>query len=218
MNKKTKYLIKENKTREKEINKENEDILTNIILYLRGSDLSRYNQEMVRADLIDMIIEGQKRGDDIQKVIGENYKEICDEIINSFPQKTYSEKIFQLISEIVLIMWVIGIISVVSDFIIISLITREPYEFNLTVGKIISGILTILFAEVYIHFLCKQAFAPKKISKSILEFLFIWIMVFIISFLPFIFKNVILTIPLYIAAIIVFILFAIERIMDKFLS
>lgn len=218
MNRKTKSLIKENKRREKEINKENDKILINIILYLRGSDLSRYHQEMVRSDLIEMIIDGQERGDDIQKVIGENYREICEEIISSFPPKSNGEKIFQFASEIILILWIFGIISVVSDFLIIRFITKESYQFNLTTGKIISGILIILFTETYIHFLCKQAFAPQKVAKGIFEFLLIWVIVFIISFIPIIFKSVILTIPLQIAFIIVFTFFIIERIMDKFLS
>ncbi|PRR79148.1 hypothetical protein CLLI_09930 [Clostridium liquoris] len=93
MKKYCKGLLKSNNKMEKEIHKNNEKILTDMIVYLRGSDMTEYNQELIREDLIQMIIDGQNRGDDIQKVIGDNYKEICDKIIETMPKKTISQKI-----------------------------------------------------------------------------------------------------------------------------
>lgn len=87
-----KELIKKNNEREKVMLNENVQIYTNMIVYLRGSELSDYNQEVVREDIIALILEGQDRGDSIQKVMGENYKEICDEIIDAMPKKTKKEK------------------------------------------------------------------------------------------------------------------------------
>lgn len=43
-------------------------------VYLRSADMSRYNQKLVREDLIEMIVDDQNRGDDINKVMGNNYK------------------------------------------------------------------------------------------------------------------------------------------------
>ncbi|MGM0523556.1 MAG: hypothetical protein ACQER2_05885, partial [Bacillota bacterium] len=63
MNKLTKELLKKNNTREKAIFKSNNDIYTNMIVYLRGSDLTEYDQEVVRADIIELILDGQQRGD-----------------------------------------------------------------------------------------------------------------------------------------------------------
>lgn len=65
MNKLTKELLKKNNSAEKAIFDENKEIYTNMITYLRGSDLTDYNQEVVREDIIELIIDGQQRGDDI---------------------------------------------------------------------------------------------------------------------------------------------------------
>jgi len=70
MNKLAKELLKKNNNREKAIFDENKEIYTNMIVYLRGSDLSEYNQEVVRGDIIELIIDGQQRGDNIKKVHG----------------------------------------------------------------------------------------------------------------------------------------------------
>ena len=87
MNKFAKELLRKNNTREKEIVDENEEIYTNMIVYLRSSDLTDYNQEVVRGDIIELILDAQQRGDNIQKVMGNSYKEICDEIIEVMPKK-----------------------------------------------------------------------------------------------------------------------------------
>ena len=88
MNKLAKELLKRNNSREKAISDDSKEIYTNMVVYLRGSDLTEYNQEVVREDIIELIIDGQQRGDDIQKVMGGGYKEICDEIIEAMPKKT----------------------------------------------------------------------------------------------------------------------------------
>ena len=51
-----------------------------MICYLGVSGISKYNQELVRADLIEMILDAQDRGENIQQVMGKNYKQICDDI------------------------------------------------------------------------------------------------------------------------------------------
>ena len=54
MNKFAKELLRKNNTREKEIVDENEEIYTNMIVYLRSSDLTDYDQEVVRGDIIEL--------------------------------------------------------------------------------------------------------------------------------------------------------------------
>ena len=54
---KSRALLKQNNQREKELTKENNQVLTDMVVYLRGSDLSDYNQELVREDLIEMVLD-----------------------------------------------------------------------------------------------------------------------------------------------------------------
>ena len=85
--KKCRELLKINNKLEKGILKENNELYTDMIVYIRGSEMTNYDQELVRGDLIQMIIDGQNRGDNIENVIGENYKNICDEIIETMPKR-----------------------------------------------------------------------------------------------------------------------------------
>lgn len=68
MNKKTKEILKANNEREELINEENDKVLTDMICYLRGSNISEYEQELVRADIIEMVLDAQERGENINSV------------------------------------------------------------------------------------------------------------------------------------------------------
>ena len=63
MNKKARKLNKENNRLDELIKEENQEIFTNMICYLRGSDLSDYNIEVVRNDLTEMVLSAQERGE-----------------------------------------------------------------------------------------------------------------------------------------------------------
>ena len=69
MNKKTKLLLKENNKLEKTLTKESINVLTDNVVYLRGSNISEYHQEEVRHDIIEMVAEGEGRNEDISVII-----------------------------------------------------------------------------------------------------------------------------------------------------
>jgi hypothetical protein len=48
--------------------------------------------KVVREDIIELIIDGRQRGDNIKKVKGGRYKEIRDEIVEAMPKKTIKDK------------------------------------------------------------------------------------------------------------------------------
>lgn len=82
MNKKTKMLLKENNAFEKDnLSEHSQNVMTDIVCYLRGSDLSEYNQEVVRKDINYMIADGEKRGETVEIVVGTEFQNFCDEII-----------------------------------------------------------------------------------------------------------------------------------------
>jgi DNA-binding ferritin-like protein (Dps family) len=69
MNRQTRELNKINNELDKQLNAENENVMTDIVCYLRGANISEYNQELIRQDLLEMFLSAQKRGENIQKVI-----------------------------------------------------------------------------------------------------------------------------------------------------
>ena len=132
MNKKTKEILKANNEREELINEENDKVLTDMICYLRGSNISEYEQELVRADIIEMVLDAQERGENINSVFGGNYKEICDNIIAELPQKTTKQKVLEGVNIVFMCMWIVGAILVVKQLIIG--MAKEPRNFVFTLS------------------------------------------------------------------------------------
>ena len=59
--------------------------MTDVVVYLRGQDLSRLAQEEIRRDILEMVLAGEARGQTMQQVIGLDYRTFCDEIVAAVP-------------------------------------------------------------------------------------------------------------------------------------
>ena len=219
MKKETKELLKKNNENEKNILEENDEIYTNMIVYLRGANISEYNQEKVREDLIAMILDGQERGDDIQKVIGENYKEICDEIIAEIPKKTVKENVMYALMLTLDIVWIVGVISVIKTLIIMLAKNSKDMTFVFSLGDLISWGMIVFVAYLVVYYICSTTFREKeRETNKVLSFIIIWFICCIILcaiILPsLLIKVTIFSVHIGVAALIFGTIFAISRIMS----
>ena len=219
MKKETKELLKKNNENEKQILEENDEIYTNMVVYLRGANISEYNQEKVREDLIAMIVDGQERGDDIQKVIGENYKEICDEIIAEIPKKTVKENVMYALMLTLDIVWIVGVISVIKTLIIMLAKNSKDLTFVFSLGDLISWGMIVFVAYLVVYYICSTTFREKeRETNKVLSFIIIWFVCCIILcaiILPsLLIKVTIFSVHIGVAALIFGAIFAISRIMS----
>lgn len=219
MKKETKELLKKNNENEKQILEENDEIYTNMVVYLRGANISEYNQEKVREDLIAMIVDGQERGDDIQKVIGENYKEICDEIIAEIPKKTVKENVMYALMLTLDIVWIVGIISVIKTLIIMLAKNSKDMTFVFSLGDLISWGMIVFVAYLVVYYICSTTFREKeRETNKVLSFIIIWFICCIILcaiILPsLLIKVTIFSVHIGVAALIFGAIFVISRIMS----
>lgn len=219
MKKETKELLKKNNENEKNILEENDEIYTNMIVYLRGANISEYNQEKVREDLIAMIVDGQERGDDIQKVIGENYKEICDEIIAEIPKKTVKENVMYALMLTLDIVWIVGVISVIKTLIIMLAKNSKDMTFVFSLGDLISWGMSVFVAYLVVYYICSTTFREKeRETNKVLSFIIIWFICCIILcaiILPsLLIKETIFSVHIGVAALIFGTIFVISRIMS----
>lgn len=219
MKKETKELLKKNNENEKQILEENDEIYTNMIVYLRGANISEYNQEKVREDLIAMILDGQERGDDIQKVIGENYKEICDEIIAEIPKKTVKENVMYALILTLDIVWIVGVISVIKTLIIMLAKNSKDMTFVFSLGDLISWGMIVFVAYLVVYYICSTTFREKeRETNKVLSFIIIWFICCIILcaiILPsLLIKVTIFSVHIGVAALIFGTIFVISRIMS----
>ena len=219
MKKETKELLKKNNENEKQILEENDEIYTNMVVYLRGANISEYNQEKVREDLIAMILDGQERGDDIQKVIGENYKEICDEIIAEIPKKTVKENVMYALMLTLDIVWIVGVISVIKTLIIMLAKNSKDMTFVFSLGDLISWGMIVFVAYLVVYYICSTTFREKeRETNKVLSFIIIWLVCCIILcaiILPsLLIKVTIFSVHIGVAALIFGAIFVISRIMS----
>lgn len=172
--KKCRELLKINNKLEKGILKENNELYTDMIVYIRGSEMTNYDQELVRGDLIQMIIDGQNRGDNIENVIGENYKNICDEIIETMPKRTKFQKILLGVEHCFSCIWILGMISIGKIVIWNWGEKKGDWKFILSIGDIINMLIVIFLANVVVNYICKTALVNKE-KNRIVSFLKTWI-------------------------------------------
>lgn len=221
MSKEDKVILNQNNNREKLINKENDKVLTDMICYLRVSGISKYNQELVRADLIEMILDAQVRGENIQQVIGKNYKQICDNIIAEFPQETKLKKILECIGITLICVWIFGLYSIIIQT-IDCVVNNKALLYDLHVSYLIEIAILIFASNFIVQYICKNPFDNRSKSSimdnKLISFIVIFIIMIIVLILfmgsSYLFNSTILTIPLYVSIISVVILFIIERILN----
>ena len=226
MNKKTKEILKANNEREELINEENDKVLTDMICYLRGSNISEYEQELVRADIIEMVLDAQERGENINSVFGGNYKEICDNIIAELPQKTTKQKVLEGVNIVFMCMWIVGAILVVKQLIIG--MAKEPrnFVFTLSTGDILNSLIIIIASVGIVQYICKNSFdsGENTEKKSIMDnkvvgFIVVWVAIMIalliLTGISYVLSKAILTVPLYMAIIFIAVAFIAERIMTR---
>lgn len=93
MNKRTKILRNESDQMAEKISKDGRQVMEDINLYIRGVDISPYDQERVRRDVTQMILEGEQRGESASYVIGEDYRAFCDSVLEEIPRLTMGQKV-----------------------------------------------------------------------------------------------------------------------------
>lgn len=171
MNRKVKALNALNNELDHQINEENQEAFTNMICYLRASNISEYDQEMVRHDLSEMILSAQARGENIHSVIGEDYQTFCDHVIASLPAKTTKQKLIDCFDLFCWCLSIIGTINIITSAQTISLIRNliigKPLDFNISisVGMIASAGITMVAAGIITQVILKTSFQTKTANK-----------------------------------------------------
>lgn len=139
---KYKEIQNKNNQQENQLKTENKEGYQNIILYLRGANINIYQQELIRQDLLNLVLEGQSRGESIEDVLGEDLQSVADEIILSVPKMTNIEKFLNAISLFLRITLVLGAVKV--GFSLLNWLTISNGEPVVEVG------LTDVFFNVFI--------------------------------------------------------------------
>jgi hypothetical protein len=129
MNKQTKEIYNENKILEEKLSKKGSDVYIDMIVHMKRKDLSEYNCERIKREFLDMIIEKESRGYNIEDAVGYNYKEICDKIISEYPSIRKKDKIMNILGRLLDCIFILSVMysiqSLFHDFLINKVIMGE---------------------------------------------------------------------------------------------
>ena len=214
MSRRVRKMLKENNELEQQLSDEGRKVLTDIVVYLRGVPVSMYEQEKVRRDITQMLIDGEKRGSFASDVIGEDYREFCDSIVEEIPHMDGKEKALVLVRDtlpalvVLLMIWCAGRLAEVIAGVLPS------FYCPVTLGNLLGGILLLAGAEGLITLLTKNTFTDgRAFNKK-------WAVVLAVVFIAAVCANYLLTykvfsIHLGAAAVLTLAVFAVYRIIDS---
>jgi len=163
-----KILNQENNELDKRLTEENNVVMTDMVCYLRLANISEHDQEVVRHDLLQMVLSAQERGEDIKTLISEDYKSFCDEVIAALPQKSQKERVIDLIDILLLSTSILGGIHIVLSKetmeLIYNAVTGQQLNFqiSISVGNLLSYVIIIATAFLIIHVIGKNLLKPEE--------------------------------------------------------
>ena len=165
MNRRTKQLLQENNRLEEQLTSENNRTMTDIIVYLRASNTTAYQQECVRRDITEMVLEGQRRGAPMEEVIGEDYKAFCDAVLSEVPKRTLRQRVLSAVGSGCLYVDILAVIWLVFGAIGWLLGDGSWPWLAVTAGDLIA-LVAILGASIgLVEYICKNSF-DENLGKS----------------------------------------------------
>ena len=214
MNKATKQLLEENNQREKELSPDNQKVLTDIVAYLRGSSTPILQQEQVRRDITEMLLEGEARGQSAQTIIGTDYQAFCDEILAELPKRSMKQRIVYALSTVTLS--AAGLLSIWLVFRLFEApFQNRPFTpwLPMTLGQLLGGIMLIAYSYGLVEHICRNSFEDRDPSRLQVISFFVCIGLFFIFCVSL--QQIMFYLHAGIAALLIAVLFLIYKITDR---
>lgn len=161
MSREARMLRDENNKLEKQLDDKTNEILTDIVVYIRSANISDIDQETVRRDITQMLIDARGRGETAADVIGGDYKAFCDAIIAEIPKMSTKKRVMTAIRDTLPALGVlIGIWAVFS--VIEQIINGATwYVTPVSVTDILGGAAMLILATLIVVYITKNSFNSK---------------------------------------------------------
>ena len=166
----TKQLMRENGAFERQLDPAFNAVLTDMVVYLRSAPVSEYNQELVRRDIGRMFLDAQRRGDSPADVIGEDYRQFCDQVLAEVPRLTVGERVLDGLSTSLICLGVWGVIWLVNRGLLAVVRGGWP-DLPVTVGDLLATALILAAAGYLFHAFSRAAFSSSYAGLFVKVFL-----------------------------------------------
>lgn len=175
MRNKTKQLLEENNQAEKALSQEGQKLLTDLVVYLRGSRASVWEQEQVRRDITQMLLDAEKRGEKAESVIGSDPKSFCDEVIGELPVMPGWKRNLSTLRDGLLAAVILLVIWFASSALQGALGVGSWPELTLSWGQFLSGGGILVTACGLVHWICRDSFEAEEKNGP-------WLLMFLVLF------------------------------------
>ena len=166
----TKQLLRENNAFERALTPEFNQVLTDMVVYLRSAPVSEYNQELVRRDIGRMFLDARRRGDSPADVIGEDYRQFCDQVLAEVPRLTVGERVLGGLSTTLVCLGVWGVIWLFNRGLLAVVRGGWP-DIPVTVGDLLATALILAAAGYLFHAFSRAAFSSSYAGLFVKVFL-----------------------------------------------
>lgn len=212
MSREVRVLRDENNKLEKQLDDKTNDILTDIVVYIRSANISDIDQENVRRDITQMLIDARGRGETAADVIGGDYKAFCDAIIAEIPKLSAKQRIMTAIRDtlpalgLLIGIWVV--FSVAEQ-----IINGETwYVTPVSVTDILGGAAMLILATLIVVYITKNSFNAKPAALVCLILLITAVVLCAALLLP---NRIIFSPNIAADAALVIVIFAAHKIIDN---
>lgn len=200
MNRNMRMLHNENNRLDKTLCEDYQKLMTDIVCYLRGADISELQQEKVRYDLTLMLLEAQQRNAPLDEVFPEDYKAFCDTVIKELPPRSQLEKLRERLQIVFLLIAILGVINLFLSkdglHALLQLDIQSTYPLSLS--TLLLDILLGISAVCIVQWICRSSFEndDKTVKRRLL---LLWLFTLCISVgCMLLFQNIIvLRIPIW---------------------
>jgi len=181
----TKSLIKQLNKESEKLNKENREIFTQIVVYVRTSNIKIKDAEEFLQQILDSFLNAENRNITIEEMLGtSDIKEYCKEIVYTY--KSNSNLLYRFgdylmyLGMIIIGLSLINFISQNLTSIITTGIDTFTLSLKFNLGIIIEYILISFAAIVFMSYIKHNSFKKYTKSNLIKEFSILWLFMFII--------------------------------------
>lgn len=212
MSREARVLRDENNELEKQLDDKTNDILTDIVVYIRSANISDIDQENVRRDITQMLIDARGRGENADDVIGGDYKAFCDAIIAEIPKLSAKQRVMTAIRDtlpalgLLIGIWVV--FSVAEQ-----IINGETwYVTPVSVTDILGGAAMLILATLVVVYITKNSFNAKPAALVCLILLITAVVLCAALLLP---NRIIFSPNIAADAALIIVIFAAHKIIDN---
>ncbi|BCZ47301.1 membrane protein [Clostridium gelidum] len=194
-----KMLRNENLKFSQNLTHKDNEVFTDIVCYLRVSNIAEESQEEIISDILRMFLDCQENDKPIESIIGEDYKQFTDNIISAMnPKVSIINKIKEYSKIAIMGFCILLTIDFVFEY--LPKIIKEGFNFNyqypIELVTIIKFIIIIVVASAIFDYIGRSSFELSrkhfsKLSKFVLGAGFATFSIFL-AFLPKLTGNIVI--------------------------